>query len=543
MNITGRRSNSDSSWSFGSIVGTNLVLGILSFGLLYWLFPEQFHNVIFEQVFLRGLYILPWVIFGAGLAFFARKANWNPSRRFVTVATFLALLLVLGNATLYVSADYLTFLSYVNFAPRQGLVVTDPDFVRYSPLHNANFDLKSSVKNSTEQIDYEYTVPVITAKGFSYVSPLTNSGIINVFCNKNPGFMFYDDRKDATEKERVRPIDQPFTIGQDMQWFDNLYRNTIQTDFFTEFDTPHYLVLDLTKPETFTTVIPKIKYSWFTLPHWAGVILVHDNGKIENLTKEQTLADPRLKGQWVYPQKLALYYVKLENYKAGWGILSTFVRVEGRLEVPELPGENQFPFLVRGTDGKCYHMIATKPQGSGSGLYRMYYVDASTGEGTYHEFSSKEIIYGPDTGLKRVSNLPTWNWYHKDGDSKSGNMVAIEPVYIVRPSEPNVLYWKYTVTNLGYAGISESVVAPAANVDTMIEYKERRDLEKWLRGGITGPAVSSPATISTATPPPITPNSTGTDTVLASDLASLRKSIEEALGKVRDLERRSGSRN
>jgi hypothetical protein len=51
----------------------------------------------------------------------------------------------------------------------------------------------------------------------------------------------------------------------------------------------------------------------------------------------------------------------------------------------------------------------------------------------------------------------------------------------MRPGE-STLYWKFTVTNREFAGISATVIAPASRPDDMKIFRTRAEFEAWKRG-------------------------------------------------------------
>jgi hypothetical protein len=65
-------------------------------------------------------------------------------------------------------------------------------------------------------------------------------------------------------------------------------------------------------------------------------------------------------------------------------------------------------------------------------------------------------------------------------------MIATEPVYIVRPSEPNKIYWKVTVTNIQYKGVAAQVVFDASDVSNFTIFvnsvEGRKTFYDWLQG-------------------------------------------------------------
>src|SRR4029079_8005798 len=104
-----------------------------------------------------------------------------------------------------------------------------------------------------------------------------------------------------------------FKVGLGMQWFTDLWLQLAKHDLFAVYGRPYYEQLDPGNRDKFTIVVPKMKYRFgfaaYFIPvsflDWAGVALVDDTGKIENLSVEQAQNDPRLKGHMIYPRELA----------------------------------------------------------------------------------------------------------------------------------------------------------------------------------------------------------------------------------------------
>lgn len=461
------------------------ILGLITLvALAYYIVPEKLQFVVFDLVLRNLAFILPWIL-PSYLAYRLYNGEYNNQRRIITAICTTGLACAALNAGLYYTRGYFTFLEFAKYNSREDLVQTSAHSIRFTPLTNACNDMANSISISSEHVECKYTSPAITPDGrFSYVAPIVPSGLYQVFEKKNPGFMVLDDSTDVTNSQKhVRRINDEQTYGPEMQWFDNLERVLVKTDFFAKYGKPHYIALDPKWPDKYTTVIPKVKFAhFFQLPYWAGVTLIHSDGKIEDLSKDQALQDVRLKGKWIYPVELENKYVRLQNYAIGWGIFSELVRVPGKLEVEKLPGENQFPFLIQGKDGNPYLVTGTKGEGSARGLFRMYFRNAFTGEGSYHEFKPNEVIYGVGAALTRVTNIPGYNWSH----GESGNMKAVEPVYITKDGD-TAPYWKFTITNIQNAGISATAVSSGSRPDEIKVFKTRDEFELWIHDQKTTP--------------------------------------------------------
>ncbi|MES2931151.1 MAG: hypothetical protein V4682_00445 [Patescibacteria group bacterium] len=467
------------------------VTGVVLVGM-YFLFPSILQDLVFDLGIRKGWYVLPWLIVGAvALSYYRNHPGIGPHnvaehRRPLAVLVTLVVLAAIANIGVFATFDLMAYrLEVGRFAPRQGLIPASVEATRFTPRANACTDMSNSVSATGEHVDCKYVQPMITDHGFGYVAPITPSGIINTFLSKNPGFLRLDDAASVNgdPTRRLVRIDERQEVGQGMHWFDDVKYVLARTDFFASYDTPHFLALDPTTPDVLTLVVPKIKYRYFRFPYWGGVVLIHSDGRVENLSADEAMKDPRLAGKWIYPLSLARRYVKLQNYAAGHGIMTPFVRLVGKFQIEDIPGNNEFPLLTRGADGRTYLVTATKGEGSAKGLFRMYFTDATTGRTTYHQFGSHEVVYGVGASLDRITNIPGYQWRHGD----TGVMEAIEPVYIVRQHDPT-LYWKFTITNLDHSGISATAVANASRPDDVRVFTRRADFEAWLRGTETGPS-------------------------------------------------------
>jgi hypothetical protein len=117
----------------------------------------------------------------------------------------------------------------------------------------------------------------------------------------------------------------------------------------------------------------------------------------------------------------------------------------------------------------------------------MYYINAWNGEGSYHQFGTHEVVYGAYASHARLTNIPGYQWHRGSGDRASGTIVAIEPVYIVRPND-KTLYWKYTITNTAFSGISATAVTNSSRPDDIKLFSVRSEFERWLEGNDTVPS-------------------------------------------------------
>jgi hypothetical protein len=454
-------------------ITTNVFLGFLCLMFFVWLAPGFFNEILFQGVFMKAIYIIPSLLLGIPIWIFFNRVSSRRNNLLLIFGVVLSGLIWLG---IYTGTEYITYTKYGEMNKWKTMIGSDHQSIRYTASKIAGIELENSINAVTEQVDEDSVFPILTKDGLGYIAQVQPDGFIATFRQNNPGFIIFDDSSNSSAK--IRRVDQELKIGSGMQLFDNLERQLYLTDWFATYDEVHILRIDQNNQEKYVIAAPKIKYSFWRFPYWAGVVLIHDDGKIEDLSVEEAQADSRLKKQWIVPSTLVRHYVELQNYAMGY--INSFFRVEGKIEIPEFPGDNQFPFLIRGVFGTTYFVTAVKAEGGGTGLYRMYYVNATTFESGFYQYPKGSIVYGPYAALKRIQNLSGYNWYRRSSSgSSSGNMQAVEPVYIIKKGQ---LYWKFSITNMDFSGTSAVVVVDGKNLDNILEFKTRAAFDAWILG-------------------------------------------------------------
>jgi len=355
-----------------------------------------------------------------------------------------------------------------------GYVPINKDVFRFTPRIVAYNQMESTVRARTEKVDWSHTRPYLENSGFGYVAPITPDGLRPQYFKKNPGFVKYDD--DFNADPVIQRIDQPFEIGEEMLYTDNIKRQLYFDDFFSKYPRIHYMTLG--EEDKFYAVAPKIKYKYgfpfFFIPYWSGTAIIDESGKIEDLSREEIQKDPRFKGKWMAPLALFNEYVDVQDYAVGFW--NTFTSVDGMLSIPNLP-DNEYPLVIYTDTDDTYLVIDTEPQGSGRGLFRVYYQNAQTGEILMYEPPTTEPIIGPRGAMSKVYSLKGYHWF----DGQSGTMVALEPCYLTKKEKDSeVLYWKFSITSLDKTRVSATVVVEATEGGEMIEFQKREDFENWL---------------------------------------------------------------
>ncbi len=445
---------------------------------LYFITPGTLNQLFFN--FLLGGF--PFLLLAAFFFFFIYKAlrafanPKSPNRAKVTMWGVLALVIfIFGSVFFSKVMDYYTYNKLAsNVTKLDGYIPIDKNILRFTPRIIAYNQMESTVRARTETVEWEHCRPYLKDNGFGYVAPITPDGLRPQWLKKNPGFIKYNDNYNADPV--ISRIDQPFEVGEKMEYTDNLYRKLYFHDFFAKYPRIHYMTLG--EEDKFYAVAPKIKYKYafpfFFIEYWSGTVIVDENGKIEDLSREEIIKDPRFKGKWMAPLALFKKYVSVQDYAVGFW--NTYTSVDGMLSIPNLPN-NDYPLVIYTESGDTYLVIDTEPQGTGRGLFRVYYQNAQTGEIFSYEPPNTEPIIGPMGAMSKVYSLKGYHWY----EGTSGNMLALEPVYLTKNiNGKEVLFWKFSITSLDRTRVSATVVVEATEGGDMFEFTKREEYQRWL---------------------------------------------------------------
>lgn len=450
---------------------------ILVFTVTFYFIDPGVVNGIFFTFLVEGL---PYLILGAFFLFFIYKALFAYAKKKQGTGTTWAVLatavFIFGTLLFNKVSEYYMYKKLAsNVQELDDYIPVNKDVFRFTPRVVAYNQMESTVRARTEKVDWIHTRPYLENYGFGYVTPITPDGLRPQYLEKNPGFVKYDDGFDTDTV--IKRIDQPFDVGEEMLYTDNIQRQLFFDDFFAQYPRIHYVTLG--DPNKFYAVAPKIKYKYgfpfFFIPYWSGTAIIDEKGNIEDLTRAEIIKDERFKGKWMAPLALFREYVDVQDYAVGFW--NTFTSVDGMLSVPSLPN-NEYPLVIYTESGDTYLVIDTEPQGTGRGLFRMYYQNAQTGEIFMYEPPTTEPIIGPRGAMSKVYSLKGYHW----SDGASGTMVALEPCYLTKNIKgKEVLYWKYSITSLDRTRVSATVVVEATEGGELIEFTEREDFENWLK--------------------------------------------------------------
>lgn len=312
------------------------------------------------------------------------------------------------------------------------------DNIRLMPYEVAYRYSRDALQLSQYRLGTE-NIALIDGK-LSWMFPLVPSDEIIKFTLKNKGIVYAD----ATTQEKTNIIAwKDLEIGEGMQIFDNLQWSLYKKKYLVDLDDPYYIPLN----GEIYTVVPATGYGFthffgilYAVPRFEGVFLADSSGNIDFLSPEQAMEHGALKGNRLFPETLARYYI--ESYAFHKGIINKFVIHEDQIEIRDIDRKNRQPFLMDTADGLKW-FISTEPFGESRGVFKIFLADAITGKIEKHELNPEETLTGPAKAtdfVRRANPMVDWTRFK-----------IVEPLPFIRDS---VLYWKVVVIPTDAAGIA-----------------------------------------------------------------------------------------
>ncbi|RLJ00710.1 MAG: hypothetical protein DRP06_01310 [Candidatus Aenigmatarchaeota archaeon] len=275
---------------------------------------------------------------------------------------------------------------------------------------------------------------------------------------------------DATMQEKnAEIVEKDLEIGETMQIFDNLFWNLYKEKYFVDFEDPYYLAWN----NEVYTIVPAISYEYrfyygliYALPNFEGIFVVSSDGTIEFFDPSQAQENELLKNNRIFPEELARLYV--ESYAFKDGLINYFFIHEDQVDIQDLDFNRQ-PFLLDTEDGLKW-FTSTEPYGESHGVFKIFLIDARTGEIGRLELSSENTLTGPvkAADFVRKSN-PIVDW------TRFG---IVEPLPFSREGK---LYWKVVVVPYDSAGIAYQAFIDAETND-VVELETNEEILEFIKG-------------------------------------------------------------
>lgn len=407
-----------------------------------------------------------------------RGSGYSPLPFVITGVVLWAILII----SLSVSASAITktkIYHQVESEINQLDVLPETTKARYLPLEVALRYGENKVQESEVKLgDID---PIIFEDGeFSWVIARMPNGFWRSFSYNADGFALV--RSDGN----VQMISQQMKYGEGMYINDNISWKLRERRYWVNVPEIYYLL----DGEEVIGIAPYLKYRFqfpVMVPYWGGVFVFHADGRIEDFTPEEAQQLSYVQGQRVFPETLARLQVESWGYKHG--IWNAWFTHRDQLKIPGIQhSSNQMPFLLPTSEGPKW-MVACEPYGQAFGVFKVFFIDAHTGEIELYEVPKDTSWVGPNAIWDYIKTaFPTYNWYRESGDKSSGNIIAIEPRPVIKQQK---LYWMASVTNTQYGGVSETVLVDSHTPTNILSFKTKGELDNFLTGA-GGPPPEEP---------------------------------------------------
>jgi hypothetical protein len=463
-----------------SVGRIRLVVGLVVVLFLTWLVSPVFHGLV------MALYVswpfLVVVLAGSVLgAYLWRVGDKDPAKVVAVVAIIAALAYL-------IVASPLRDLKYLDSVEAEEIEqMPDTTGVRFLPYDVAARFGQNTQDDSTIVLgEFE---PLDNGEGgIDWVAPREPNGLYNSLAQNQDGVMVI--RPDGS----AETVNQEFRRGEGMALYRNVNWKLKREKYFAH-HTNQYYVLD---GEDLLGVVPYISYRFsfpVMVPQWGGVLVVHPDGEVENLSPEEAVRDGRFEGERLYPEQLARRVGDVWKYRSGYW--NTWFAHENEAQIPQIDASggqaapdpqpatiegssaNQMPFLIPTGEGPQW-FSAAEPYGGSFSMYRGIYVDAHSGEVTYFKPDTGSALIGVNKALDYAkATFPNYQW--------GLNAVILEPRPVVKDK---TLYWMATITNADTAGVNQTVMVNASEQGEVTVLETYEDVVAFVEGGDTGETVN-----------------------------------------------------
>ena len=471
---------SDLSSRLSSVSRVRLVVGLVVVLVLTWLVSPVFHGLAMA-LYVNWPFLLVVVVGVVLGTYLWRIGDKDPAKIVVVVATIAALAYL-------VTASPLQDLKYLASIEAEEIKeMPDTTGIRFLPYDVAARFGQNTQDDSTLVLgEFE---PLDNGEGgIDWVAPRVPNGPYNSIAENQDGVMVIQPDGSA------EVVNQEFRRGEGMALYRNVEWKLKRKKFFAH-HTNQYYVLD---GEKLLGIVPYISYSFsfpVMVPRWGGVLVVHPDGEIENLSPEEAIRDGRFEGERLYPEQLARKVGDVWKYRKGYW--NTWFAHKDEAQIPQIdapenqnasveqpaapPGTstNQMPFLIPTGEGPQW-FSAAEPYGRSFSMYRGIYADAHSGEVTYFKPDTGSALIGVNKALDYAkATFPNYQW--------GLNAVILEPRPVVKDQ---TLYWMATITNADNAGVNQTVMVNASEQGEVTVLETYEDVVAFVEGEDTGETVN-----------------------------------------------------
>lgn len=376
--------------------------------------------------------------------------------------SIIAIIVILFGLGLESSIRYLITSKQITYESRTDLPKFEP--VRLTPKQVAARYASDSFQDPQEYLG-DSQIIIDKDGNLKRVFPRLPDGGILYLIKKLSGFVVVDvdtlDRKVSIEN-------QEFKYSEGVGIFDNLYYRLLQEKYFVNYTSePVY-----TKDENgdWVAIVSYMKYRGFpfTVPYWAGTMIVRSDGTIGDYSPDQAQALPFAKNLRLYPKELVDFYTESYSYK--WGLINKWFLHKNEIEVVNLPSDEKIIHVSTSEGFK--QMVVAEPYGRSYGIYKIFFFDATTGKREIIEYDQNSQLTGPVAAADYIKKAyPTYSW---------DTFVLSEP----RPIKiKENLYWTLSIIPSDFAGIAKTVFFNAKTND-VVGFDTEEEIDKFIKEGV-----------------------------------------------------------
>ncbi len=468
-----------------SVGRVRLLVGLAVALFFVWLISPVFHGLVMA-LYVNWPFIL--VTLGGGLL---AVYLWNIGDK--DPAKLVALIAAVATVAYVFTAAPLRDLKYLDsIKPNEIEEMPDTTGVRYLPYEVAARFGQNTQDDSTLVLgDFE---PLDNEEGgIDWVAPREPNGVWNSFINNQDGATIIKPDGSA------ELVSQEFKRGEGMALHRNVRWKLMRERFFVDHTNQYYVLHN----GELLGLVPYVSYKFsfpVMVPQWGGVMVVHPDGEIEDLSPEEAINDGRFEGERLYPEQLARKVGDVWKYRNGYW--NTWSAHEDEAVIPEIGATdevnssggkaakssgansanqvstNQMPFLIPTEEGPQW-FLAAEPYGGSFSLYRAIYINAHDGEVTYFRPDTGSALIGVNKALDYArATFPNYQW--------GRNAILLEPRPIIKGE---TLYWMATITNADTAGVNKTVMVNSAEQGEVTVLESYEDVMAFVEGEDTGRTV------------------------------------------------------
>ncbi len=453
----------------------------LQIAILLWFIKPMIHELaywfylnpcILECLAIAGII---GVVVGVIKKIVSRRNEWHSDESFLYGIITFSIVVVILLVWFFIIASFpqCYVAEHLDISERDDLPRMDPEFLRIAPMKVAD-------RYATDACQYPRHTPskpsdITMINGTPYWAYLlVPDGIVNIFNIKPQGAIFIDM---TTTDKNLDVVEYEFQIAPDLALTDDIYWKLHEYHYWADCERTMIVPYE----NEIYLAVPYIEYNlqftfpiFYRTPVWGGVFLVDKDGNIEDLSPTEAQENPILSGQKIFPEKLVLTYIDSQKYwKAKDGdylgaIFNVWFYHENEIEITDVAGQgNAQPFLLNTEEGFKW-VVSVEPYGQAHGIYRIYLLDARSGDIEVIHYNTDEIGPVRATNYARTAN-PIVDW---------SRFSVVEPI----PVTPNgELYWEVRIVPDEGSGISYTAfVNPKTG--KVIDCKTDAQIKQFMEG-------------------------------------------------------------